>query len=377
MSLLNNLLSSIDPSAAGQSQPAHARPTQPTSASKPPIQPTAAINGGSPAQPHKRKAEGQPGMSQVKLQRRDGPPQFTGNNGIIRPTPAPDVTKPKTPTQVPSVQYRGTAATSSQVAAKPPVSTTAKPTSSANSQNALNKTAALAPKPTLGSNTTPLAGPMSAKKGSYAAMLARAKEVQQSKPPTPPVKHEPTRILTKKERTALHAEAKAGTKGKKSGLIGPQARPTDIKAEGGTEKRKPVEMGYQGTARPAKKPVDLGYKGTARPATTTAGSNGKTVGSSAAKAKPKPNTGRYGGYARWSEDELEDEEEEEDYESDASSDMEGGFWGVEEEEELALKSAKKEDAEALREEMELKRQKEERKRKLMAMNKAAAAKRKY
>ena len=53
------------------------------------------------------------------------------------------------------------------------------------------------------------------------------------------------------------------------------------------------------------------------------------------------------------------------------------MWDVEQEEQLALKVAKKEDAEALAEENELKRQKEERKRKLMAMNKAAAGKRRY
>lgn len=71
------------------------------------------------------------------------------------------------------------------------------------------------------------------------------------------------------------------------------------------------------------------------------------------------------------------DDEEEDYESDASSDMEGGVWDVEEEEQMALRVARQEDAEALAEETRLKREKEERKRKLMAMSKAAAAKKRY
>ena len=50
---------------------------------------------------------------------------------------------------------------------------------------------------------------------------------------------------------------------------------------------------------------------------------------------------------------------------------------VEQEEAMALKAAKQEDAEALAEENRLKREKDERRKKLAAMNKAAAAKRKY
>jgi hypothetical protein len=70
-------------------------------------------------------------------------------------------------------------------------------------------------------------------------------------------------------------------------------------------------------------------------------------------------------------------EEEDDYASDASSDMEGGIWDVEQEEQLALKAAKQEDAEALAEEQRLKREKEARRKKLAEMSKQAAAKKKY
>lgn len=205
------------------------------------------------------------------------------------------------------------------------------------------------------------------------AMLMKAKEKDSTKPIAPPIKNEPTKIMTKKDREKARLEAKAAAKGKKPG-VGVPTKSTDGKVDAGKEKRKPADVGYQGTARPAKKPADLGYKGTARPSATAP--TGK-ASAAAAKSKPKPNQGRYGGYASWSDEELEGEEED-DYASDASSDMmEGGMFDLEEEEAAALKAARQEDAEALAEEMELKRQKEERKRRLMAMSKAAANKRKY
>ena len=202
-------------------------------------------------------------------------------------------------------------------------------------------------------------------------MLQKAKEKDATKPIAPPIKHEPTKILSRKERLALKAEASAGAKGKKP-VAGLPSRVLDPKADPSKEKKKPSEVGYQGTARPAKKPVEVGYKGTARPASAPATSSRN--GTPAVKAKPNPAKGRYDGYADW--DELSDmEDEEEDYASDASSDMEGGIWDVEEEEQIALKVAKKEDAEALAEENRLKRDKEERKKKLAAM--AAKAKKRY
>ena len=202
-------------------------------------------------------------------------------------------------------------------------------------------------------------------------MLQKAKEKDATKPIAPPIKHEPTKILSRKERLALKAEASAGAKGKKP-VAGLPSRALDPKADPSKEKKKPSEVGYQGTARPAKKPVEVGYKGTARPASAPATSSRN--GTPAVKAKPNPAKGRYDGYADW--DELSDmEDEEEDYASDASSDMEGGIWDVEEEEQIALKVAKKEDAEALAEENRLKREKEERKKKLAAM--AAKAKKRF
>jgi hypothetical protein len=204
-------------------------------------------------------------------------------------------------------------------------------------------------------------------------MLAKAKEKDATKPSAPPIKHEPTKILSRKERLALKAEASTGLKGKKP-VAGLPSRPLDPKADLSKDKRKLVEVGYQGTARPAKKPVEVGYKGTARPASAPATSSRN--GTPALKAKPKLAGGKYDGYAEWS-DLSDTEEQEDDYASDASSDMEGGLWDVEEEEQKALKVAKKEDAEALAEEMRLKNEKEARKKRLAAMAKTAAARKKY
>lgn len=209
-------------------------------------------------------------------------------------------------------------------------------------------------------------------------MLQRAKEKDAAKPAAPPVKAEPTKIMSKKEREAARLAAKTG-KGKKPPVGGP-ARAADPKANAigaVQEKRKPADLGYQGTARPAKKPVEVGYKGTAR-AAPAAASAARPGASSALKKKPQPAKDRYAGYANWSDLDDEDLEDEEDgYGSDGSSDMEGGIWDVEREEAEALKAAKFEDAKELAEENRLKKEKEERRKKLAAMNKAAAAKRKY
>jgi hypothetical protein len=229
-----------------------------------------------------------------------------------------------------------------------------------------------APKPAAAATTSNTAAPASKPKG-YLALLQKAKEKDLTKPATPPITNAPPKILSKKERLALKAEANASAKGKKPGVVA-TAKAPDAKGDASKVQRKPAEIGYQGTARPAKTAAPIGYKGTARPQNATAPSS--RGGTPAAKPKPKPAKGRYDGYADWSDlDDMEDDED--DYASDGSSDMEGGMWDVEQEEQLALKAAKKEDAEALAEEMRLKREKEEKKRKLLALSKAAAAKKKY
>ncbi|KAF2278198.1 uncharacterized protein EI97DRAFT_431467 [Westerdykella ornata] len=368
LQLLNNILSSIDPSAS----PAASAPLKSpnTTASRPPPRPSGPANGTSQPQTLKRKAEGQASAVPAKVIRNDGTPSIPRPNSAnsVRPTPISDTAKPKTPVSTTSVPYRGPAGNGASAAARTPVTAIKKPGTSASDTASKQSTG-----PTkTGSVTSPTStAPSSAKKTSgYLALLERAKEAQKSKPVTPLIKHEPTKILSKKERLALRAQAL----GKKppAGVLGSQVRPGSTKTEA-KDVRKSTEIAYQGTARPTKKPAEvLTYQGTARP--SSVGPSSK-AGLPSGKAKPKQSQGRYGGYASWS-----DEEEEEDIEEDGysdESDMEGGIWDVEQEEQMALKAAKKEDAEALAEEMRMKREKEERKRKLMAMSRAAAARRKY
>jgi len=355
-------MSIVDPSA-----PKTTTPVAPAGASKPVSRPAGGANGTSQQPPLKRKASGPVENGQIKLPRKEGAIQPGSANGAVRATSTPAAMRTN-PVPVMTVPYRGTAAPSSMKTASLAVRKPLPPPTSVST--APPKTTALASRPTpSGTGTAP--APTSAPKKGYLALLQKAKEKDATKPIAPPIKHEPSKILTRKERLALKAEASASAKGKKINS-GQPSKPLDPKAD--VSKRKPVEVGYQGTARPARKPVEVGYKGTARPASAPASSNRNGV--PAAKAKPTPSKRRYDGYAEW--DDLDDmDDEEDDYASDASSDMEGGVWDVEEEEQLALKVAKKEDAEALAEEMRLKREKDARKRKLMAMSKAAAAKKRF
>jgi hypothetical protein len=342
------------------------RQAAPAGAPKPVARPAAGGTNGTIQSPQlKRKASGPVESTQVKIQRKDGASQTAQGNGAVRPTATSGASRPN-PTPITTVPYRGTAAPGGARVASPVVR---KPITQAGTSSAPPKAAVPASKPAPPAAASASTSSAAPKKG-YLALLQKAKEKDATKPAAPPVQNGPTKILTKKERLALKAEASAAAKGKKPG-VGPPRKPTDAKGAALPDKKKAVDVGYQGTARPAKQPVQAGYKGTARPASAPASTS--RGGTPASKSKPKPTKGRYDGYAEWSD--LDDMEDEEDYASDASSDMEGGVWDVEQEEQLALKAAKKEDAEALAEEARLKREKEERKKKLLDL--AAKQKRKY
>lgn len=365
MSAFRDLMSIVDPTAPKATAP---RPSAPAGASKPVSRPVGGANGATQAPQLKRKASGTVENSQIKVQRKDGAGQPAQQNGAVRATSTPAASKPTTPI-TPSVPYRGTAAPST--ASKTGTQPVRKPLATSSATSAPPKVAGPVPKPTPNATTTTTSSSAAPKKG-YLALLQKAKEKDSTKPIAPPVKHEVTKILTKKERLALKAEASATAKGKKP-TVPLSGKLSDLRADASKDKRKTSELAYQGTARPAKKP-EVGYKGTARP--TSAPPASSRGGLSSAKAKPTAPKHKYDGYANW--DDLDDmEDEEDDYASDASSDMEGGMWDVEQEEQLALKAAKKEDAEALAEEMRLKKEKLERQRKLAALSKAAGAKKKY
>lgn len=360
-------MSIVDPNAV--KTPNAPKQVAPTGGPKPISRPVGGLGGASQTPQLKRKASGPVESNQVKLPRKDGTSQAVQANGTVRATSTPAAAKASVATSLSTVPYRGTAAPSFVKTANPAAR---KPVPSASASAAPLKPSPTTAKPALPA-TTLAATPAAAPKKGYLALLQKAKERDATKAVAPLIKNEPTKILTRKERLALKAEASACAKGKKP-VTGLSSKLLDPKLDQSKEKRKPVDVGYQGTARPAKKPVEVGYKGTARPASAPASTSRN--GTPALKSKPNPGKGRYDGYADW--DELDDMDgDEDDYASDASSDMEGGVWDVEEEEQLALKAAKKEDAEALAEEMRLKREKDERKRKLMAMSKAAAAKKRF
>jgi hypothetical protein len=201
------------------------------------------------------------------------------------------------------------------------------------------------------------------KKGSYQEILARAKAAQQAKLPVGTIKHRQTEKLSKKERLATIESTKGKSpaikdkKGERS-RTGSAEASSKKSGEAVKKERKPLDLGYKGTMRPVSaEPQYKGTSGLARP-----GQPRKPTG--------KEKGARYAGYADW--DDLDDEEEEleeeeEGYGSDVSSDMEAGAFDLDREEEMALKVARKEDAEALAEENRLKREKEERRRRLAKM----------
>lgn len=229
-------------------------------------------------------------------------------------------------------------------------------------------------RPVAGTSSAPITSTVAPKTG-YLATLERAKAAQEAAKTMGQIKHKPVEKLTKKDRLKMQQEAAEARKGKApAGRTAPangakprskSADPIDARNGPVKKERKPVDLGYKGTMRPV--PAPLAYSGTMRSA-------GSAV---PRKPQPGPSKGAIGGsgdryrYASYSDGEEEDEEEE-DY--DSGSDMEAGLDEVDEEEELALRIARREDAQALKEENELKRQKLEKKRKLDQL--AAAAKKK-
>lgn len=98
------------------------------------------------------------------------------------------------------------------------------------------------------------------------------------------------------------------------------------------------------------------------------------MGTAAARNKQQERRRRnkYDEYLATDDEDVSDEGsygrgEVDDYESDASSVMEAGVFEVDEEEERALRAAREEDARELALEAQLKREKEERRRRLMSL----------
>jgi protein SPT2 len=191
--------------------------------------------------------------------------------------------------------------------------------------------------------------------------------------------------ISKRERADLEAAKAAkmskniGPGGKFSNTPGAKAINGKISAAGGSNGR----MGRNGKAGPPEPQKKIkkaalattGYAGTARPKPGAEPGQKPSHASSSRERdrygrKLPPLGSRHDRYDSYEDYEVEDDGEDDnqpDYASDVSSDMEAAAFEVDEEEELAGKIARKEDAEALAEENRLKREKAEKKKKLMAM----------
>jgi protein SPT2 len=206
------------------------------------------------------------------------------------------------------------------------------------------------------------------KKGSFAEIMARGKAVQATRGgQVGKIQHKRIEKLpSKREREEMKMQKGAqiqknlGPNGKfRNGT--PTGANGRMQAGNGTKGGKPTEP-----EKKVKKAAlaTTGYAGTARP---KPGASSR-AGSSRAGPSSRPTQSSKQRYTYASEEEEEEEiDEQEDYASDGSSDMEAAAFEVDEEEEFAARAARKEDAEALAEENRLKREKEAKKRRLMAM----------
>lgn len=209
-------------------------------------------------------------------------------------------------------------------------------------------------------------------KRGFASIMEKAKAAQEAVKAagSSTIKHKPVEKLTKKDRLKLEEEArlKAGTKNSKTASTNRSRSGTPADGKIASQRKGP-EAGYKGTMKKSPAQPEVAYRGTMKKS---------QPGAPPAKPAVKKGMGqdKYGGYASWSD--LDDaEEDEEGYGSEGSDDMDAGFDDMAREEELALRAARKEDQAALEEEERHKREKLERKKKLEALNKSAAARKRF
>lgn len=236
----------------------------------------------------------------------------------------------------------------------------------------------------------PNSGPPKAppKKGSFAEIMARGKVAQATLGQVGKIQHKKIEKLpSKREREEMKAQKSSniqkniGPNGKfraagkeiirgartasgpkeGSGKLGKKAG--ELVPEKKVKKSALATTGYAGTARP--KPGSA--KGPSKSTASTSSSR-YDRGPDRYRDDRRGNSGPRYAYVSEEEEEEEDEEDERDY--DSESDMEAAAFEVDEEEELAARIARKEDAEALAEENRLKREKEEKRRRLAAMAKS-------
>lgn len=260
----------------------------------------------------------------------------------------------------------------SKPGSQPTGSANSKPTAVAPKSRTVATTAGLkqATKPT-SDNVTSTASKMAPSrappKGSYADLMKKAKELQQKAPMTVGMfKHQaaPKEKLSKTERKRRALETQVKEKGSKLVGRGSAISRAGVEGKAGIvspgKGRTPDETSYKGTARSSQPPPQPEYRG-------TAGLPSKR-GLDSMRGQY-----RYGRRSRMDEYLGTDEEDEGDYADDYDdyysddSDMEAGLEDVEQEEQEALKVARREDEEEYRVELAAKKAKMERQKKLAAL----------
>ncbi|EER28625.1 hypothetical protein D8B26_001104 [Coccidioides posadasii str. Silveira] len=257
------------------------------------------------------------------------------------------------------------------------VAKTAKPASQLSLQNRPSPPrpstkVSFTPKPTTSSTPKPVnsAPTKPPPKGSFADIMAQAKALQQQKPlNVGMIKHQTVTkermSKAKRERLlkgAKHRELEVG-RGKKS--ITPGAPPSVPNRMKSLSRKTSAEPEYKGTARPSSA---TSYAGTAGLPSRRGASAGAQKGSQGKHARRRV-VDEYLGTDEEDEGDYYGADDYDDY-SDASSDMEAGIMDMEDEEQEALRQAKAEDERELRAEMEAKKAKLERKKKLAALSKS-------
>ncbi len=214
------------------------------------------------------------------------------------------------------------------------------------------------------------------KKGSFAEIMARAKAAQATSAQVGKIQHKRIeKAPSKREREG--ARAQKGQNMQKN--LGPngkfQKTGQSVLADGraGIKESKGKTAAKPEVEKKVKKAATAttGYAGTARPklGSTRAPPRSSTSGSRYDRGPDRYRDDRRGSSNRYTYASEEEDEEEEEYDSDVSSDMEAAVFEVDDEEEAAARIARREDAEALAEENRLKREKEEKRKRLAAMAK--------
>lgn len=196
-------------------------------------------------------------------------------------------------------------------------------------------------------------------KGSYAALMEAAKAAQGKAPTQVGVirnqQAAPKKKLSKLEQKRQLLEAQEKEKNdRKAKRFEPSAA---LKGKVAAKKGESDVPEYRGTAKPSRTPEPVGYRGTANLPSNRSSNDRRQHG--------KRRMDEYLGTDE--EDEGDYDDGYDDYYSDSSADMEAGFDDVNQEEDTALKTARREDEEELRMEMAAKKLKLERQNKLAAL----------